>query len=178
MEPNDQSDFQLIRDYQDGDDLAFTTLFRKYYPLVLKAILSKGISPENAKDCTADIFIKLIDSLKKYRFEKSFTHFLRRVIRNKLYDYYRQNELNAQPMEFLEFKIKVPFDDSFIVEEIIQTCLRKIKSVQRRAIISLWIEGYKRSQIAEILSLPIGTVHSNLERGKSAFQKCVQDNLS
>jgi len=178
VEPNDNSDFELIRAYQDGDELAFATLFRKYYPMVLKTILAKGIAPENAEDCTADIFIKLINSLKRYRFEKPFTHFLRRIIRNKLFDYYRQNEFNAQPLEFFELKIKTTLDDSFMIEEIIQTCLQKIPNLQRRAIISLWIEGYKRSQIAEILNLPLGTVHSNLERGKTVFQKCVQDNLS
>ena len=63
------------------------------------------------------------------------------------------------------------------IEEIINLCLQQIISLTRRAIIVSWLEGYTRKQIAELLGLPIGTVHSNLERGKQVFKQCVKEKL-
>ena len=59
----DNENFELIRIYQKGDELAFSKLFKKYYPFVYKTFLAKGISQTDAEDATAEIFIKLVDSL-------------------------------------------------------------------------------------------------------------------
>ncbi|MCU0645179.1 MAG: sigma-70 family RNA polymerase sigma factor [bacterium] len=178
MPISDQDDFDLIRNYQRGVEQAFTDLFLKYYPLVYKIFIMKGIPQAEAEDLTTEIFIKLIEALKTYRFEKPFQHYLKRVVRNRIFDYYRQKKLEWLPLD-LQQRIPIPINeaDQFDLEQIIDHCLQKIKSLIRRAIILSWLEGYKRRQIAELLNLPIGSVHSNLERGKSQFRNCIQENL-
>lgn len=178
MKIDDHNDFELIRRYQQGEERAFTELFLKYYPLVYKIFVMKGIPRTEAEDWTAEIFIKLIEALKTFRFEKPFQHYLRRVVRNRLFDYYRAKKIEWLPLELeLPLKLSSSSDEKFDLLEIIDHCLQRIKSLIRRAIILSWLEGYKRNQIAELLHLPIGTVHSNLERGKGTFRKCIQENL-
>ncbi|MCI0493839.1 sigma-70 family RNA polymerase sigma factor, partial [candidate division KSB1 bacterium] len=93
MKKDDQNDFDLIRDYQQGAEQAFTDLFLKYYPLVYKIFIMKGIPQAEAEDLTAEIFVKLIEALKTYRFEKPFQHYLRRIVRNRLFDFYRAKKI-------------------------------------------------------------------------------------
>lgn len=178
MKIDDHNDYELIRRYQEGQERAFTELFLKYYPLVYKLFAMKGIPRAEAEDLTAEIFVKLIEALKTYRFEKPFQHYLQRVVRNRLFDYYRARKIEWLPLELeLSLKLRSSCDEKFDLQQIIDHCLQQIKSLIRRAIILAWLEGYRRRQIAELLNLPIGTVHSNLERGKKQFRDCVQENL-
>ncbi len=174
----DGDNFEHIRNYQQGDESAFSKLFKKYYPFVYNTLLTKGLIQLDAEDATAEIFIKLADSLLDYHFDKPFEHYLRRVVRNKLFDNYRgkHREWYSLIIENLASSDTSGFEATEI-EEIINLCLQQILSLTNRAIIVSWLEGYTRKQIAELLKLPIGTVHSNLERGKEVFKQCIKGKL-
>jgi RNA polymerase sigma-70 factor (ECF subfamily) len=170
-------DFQRIRQYQKGDHEAFATLFHKYYPMVYRIFRIKGLTEADADDMTEEIFIKLIRALKTYQFKKPFDNYLRRVVRNKMIDFYRRKRNYA----FIECELIPDRAESQVdyeeLRDIISHCLRKIINLTRRSILVLWIDGYKRSQMADLLNIPIGTVHSNLERGKVVLRKCIEDRL-
>lgn len=175
---NDKKDFEFILKYQQGDEGAFSELFRKYYPLVYRILVMKGVPQIDAEDFTQEIFIKLVNALKTYRFEKPFENYLRRIVRNKVFDFHRKKQVEWYPLDLQQLLIhQINYLKQSELEEIIEQCLQKIKSLTRRAIVLHWLKGYKRQQMAETLSLPLGTVHSNLERGKVDFRKCVQDKL-
>jgi len=173
-----EEDYNLIREYQGGNEKAFTQLFKKYYPLIFIFLKNKGIPKIEAEDFTAEIFIKLIDALKVFRFEKPFENFLFRIVRNKVFDYYRKKKIEICSLTIeLAAETQSGLLEVAEIEEIINFCLNQIKSQIRRAIIVSWIEGYTRKQIAQLLDLPLGTVHSNLERGKVNFKNCIKEKL-
>ncbi|MCD4692954.1 MAG: sigma-70 family RNA polymerase sigma factor [Calditrichales bacterium] len=171
-------DFNLIRNYQQGEEQAFSKLFHKYYPLIYQILISKGIPQTEAEDMTSEIFITLIEALKSYRFESPFEHYLRRVVRNRIFDFYRKKDVAwcYKDLQHLAIDQTENFEQAEI-DEIVDLCLQQIKNLVRRSIIACWLEGYKRNQIAELLELPLGTIHSNIERGKVDFKKCVQGKL-
>lgn len=176
---SDCEDAENIRRYQGGDERGFTRLFRKYYPRVFRMLVFKGVPQAKAEDATAEVFMKLVDSLKTYRFEKPFQHFLHRVVRNKAYDYFRKKQMERFPpyMECM-FAAEVDHFERLEIREIIDLCLQKIKNIDRRVIILYWLEGYTRRQMADLLHLPLGTVHSHLERGRPGFKKCVKREIA
>jgi RNA polymerase sigma factor (sigma-70 family) len=178
MKKIDDNDFELIRRYQKGDEQAFSALFLKYYPMVYKIFLMKQIPQKDAEDFTSEVFIKMIDALKKYRFESPFSHYLRRVVRNRIFDFYRAKKVKCLPLDLPQvLKLRLTQNQESDLDEIIEHCLKLIKSELRRAIIIAWLENYRREQIAKLLHIPIGTVHSNLERGKIQFRTCIRENL-
>lgn len=172
-------DAERIHDYQMGNEEAFSWLFHKYYPLVYKIFRVKSLSEADADDLTEEIFIKLIGALKTYQFDKPFKNYLHRIVRNKLIDFYRQRHKTYSYADMQNF-ISKPANqiDHDELREIIDRCLRKIVSLVRRSILMLWIDGYKRNQMAELLNIPLGTIHSNLERGKIVLRKCIEDKLT
>jgi len=178
LDDNSKIDFDYIQKYRQGDEQAFAKLFYKYYPLVYQSLIAKGILQQDAEDKTSEIFIKLADSLIDYQFAKPFEHYLRRIVRNKIYDYFRSKQWNwySLTVENLISDSDCVFEESEI-QEIINLCLLQIRSLTRRAIIISWLEGYTRKQTAELLKFPIGTVHSNLERGKEVFKQCIKGKL-
>ena len=67
----------LLQGIREGDDKAFSILYKQYLPIVNKFVLLYVKSPELSKDLTQEIFIKIwekrvnipeIDSLKSYLF--------------------------------------------------------------------------------------------------------------
>ena len=179
MDDFNDKNFGLIQKYQQGDEKAFSELFYKFYPFVFNTLIAKGIPKTDAEDTTAEIFIKLAESLKNYHFEKPLEHYLRRIVRNKIFDYYRSQRIKWYPL-IVENLVSTETGNFEIaeIEEIINQCLQKITNLTRRAIILSWLEGYTRKQISVMLNLPIGTIHSNLERGKTVFKQCIQGKLS
>jgi len=171
------TDESLILSYQQGDERAFTELFEKYFPVVYRIFLSKGLRQVDAEDSTIDVFVKLIKGLRSFRFERPFPYYLHRVVRNRFIDFYRQKKTEFCFSDLQQIPDTLSFNPAPATDlaEIIDRCLQQIRSRLRRAILISWIEGYKRSQIAEILGIPLGTVHSNLERGKVDLQNCIQE---
>ncbi|MBN1347909.1 sigma-70 family RNA polymerase sigma factor [candidate division KSB1 bacterium] len=172
-------DDNLIRQYQQGNEESFRQLFHKYYPQVYRLFISKGLCREDAEDFTIDVFTRLIKGLKAFRFEKPFQHYLHRIARNRLFDHFRKKTILFSDFDSevnLADRAAIP-DRRVELAEIIALCMQKIKSDLRRAILMAWMEGYKRHQIAELLDVPMGTVHSNLERGRIELKICVEENL-
>lgn len=178
MKIDDSDDIEIIQRFQQGDEQAFTRLFHKYYDLVCRLMVVKGIPASSAEDFTSEIFIKLIENLKTYQFKAPFHHYLRRIVRNQIADYYRQVKPIFMRLEFYTHAMQsMPEFEENEIQEYLDYCLQKVKSKIRRAILTSWLEGYKRIQIAAQLNMPLGTIHSNLERGRKALQKCIGEKL-
>jgi len=73
----------LLQGIREGDDKAFSILYKQYLPIVNKFVLLYVKSPELSKDLTQEIFIKIwekrvnipeIDSLKSYLFVIARNH--------------------------------------------------------------------------------------------------------
>jgi len=188
-------DEQLIRSYCQGNRDSFRILFEKYYQYVYRSFVFKGLPPADAEDYTQDIFMKLIKSLKNFKFLSSFRVYLLTIIRNKLIEYYRKKSTLfwrlAPPVEEMEnvpekcwwLLLDMPSGAALRQLEtreffkIADLCLEKIKDLTRRLLMVLMLEGYKRKQMAALAGIPLGSVHSHLERGKHFMQHCIQTHL-
>jgi len=140
-------------------------------------------SYQEAEDLTQEIFLKLYNSLSKYDFGKNFTAWLLTLSRNYLIDEYRRTKwekknrddyddhlISAAPSEGPEA--------SLVTEEnrkMIWKSLNLLSSDIRMAIILRDIQGKSYEEIAEILSLPLGTVKSRVNRGRLQLAKNLQN---
>lgn len=140
-------------------------------------------SYEAAQDLSQDIFLKLHNSLPKYDFSKNFTAWLLTLSRNYLIDHYRKTKWEKQSRdEFNEHLL--PSDSLSGPEQILQKQETKrfvwegfngLSSEIRMAVILRDIQGKKYEEIAEIMSLPLGTVKSRVNRGRLQLAKILKD---
>ena len=140
-------------------------------------------SYQEAEDLTQDIFLKLYNSLAKYDFKKNFTAWLLTLAKNHLIDQYRKTKW--------EKKTRDNFDDYYLTsdtfenpeEEAVKKENRKtiweginnLSSEIRMAVILRDIQGKKYVEIAEIMSLPLGTVKSRVNRGRLQLAKILKE---
>lgn len=191
-----QQDAAWIREYQQGDLSALNALITKHYQNIYKSFIYRGIPRTDAEDCTQDVCLRLITALQKFKFESSFRTFLHHAIRNRTFDYYRQHPKTIDSLftpirifdeetelQLLEIIASNEFDDPAQNADyqrlcvILAACIQKIKNHIQQKLVALWLDGYKRKQMAQLLAITIGNVNGNLERGKTHLRQCVKKNF-
>lgn len=177
-------DEQLIRRFQMGDRQAFTELADRYYGYVYRIFCLKGVPADLAEDFTQEIFVKLIRTLLKFKFNSTFKTYLDRTLRNRIIDFYRSRERRRKTLLYLEdlrespdlpqTAIAVAAIDNKIFRRKLEQCLLGQSNLARRAVLVMWLNGLRLRQISTVLALPAGTVNAHLSRGKQALKACLE----
>ncbi len=137
---------------------------------------------EAAEDLTQEIFLKLYGSLTKFDFRRNFTAWLLTLSKNYLIDQYRKTKLEKTSRdEFDEHLIAADRQDgpeeSAVQREnqkMVWFGLSHLSPDIRMAVILRDIQGKSYDEIAEIMSLPLGTVKSRVNRGRLKLARVLQ----
>ncbi len=172
-----EADNALIRATVKGDEQAFGLLYQKYNHYVLRcarAILDSD--PASAWDVMQDTFIKARKALAGYS-PLNFAGWLRTIAQhlaiNLLRDRRRRDEILSQDTAlFTDSLYEDPYEA--LVRKRIR--IKASEAVDRlpklhQEILLLWAAGHLYKEIAEMLSVPLGTVMSRINRAKNAVMK-------
>jgi RNA polymerase sigma-70 factor (ECF subfamily) len=140
-------------------------------------------SYEEAEDMTQDIFFKLYNSLKKFDFKKNFTAWLLTIAKNHLIDEYRRTRWEKKSRDnfdeqFLVSEAQESPEEDVLKEESRRTIwegLNVLPSEIRMTIILRDIQGKSYEEVAEIMSLPTGTVKSRINRGRLQLARFLKE---
>lgn len=88
------SDQQLISNYLEGDDKAFAVLLNRHRDKIFTSIYLFVKDTEMAEDIFQDVFIKIIDTLRKgkYNHEGKFLQWALRISYNMCVDNFRRSK--------------------------------------------------------------------------------------
>jgi len=92
VEVNDRVE-GLVSRAQNGEQDAFTLLYREYVAQIYRYIYLRVGDTDQAEDLTQEVFLRVIKSIGSYRYRgHPFASWLFRVAHNLIIDYYRQIE--------------------------------------------------------------------------------------
>lgn len=92
------SDEHLIEQIVQGDLLAFESLYHRHVKVVYNRV--RYTVPEtDVEDVTQEVFIAVFGSLQKFRGEAQFKTWLRKLIKNKVAEYYRRRSRKKEMMQ-------------------------------------------------------------------------------
>lgn len=94
MSLKEQDDSVLVSQYINGSEKAFETLMLRHKDRVYRSIYLKIKNPALAEDIFQEVFIKIIDTLRKgkYNHEGKFLQWALRISYNMCVDYFRRNK--------------------------------------------------------------------------------------
>lgn len=184
------SDECLVEIILDGDEDAFTQLYKRYrdkiYTIAFRIIHDSG----EAEDAAQEIFIKLYRSLHRWNAEKSkLSTWIYRLSINHSIDCCRVrsrraetqlSENNAKPV-FRScgngYSACSPFKAVKNREEIsmIQRYIEKLPDLQKRTFIGRYFKELKLVEIAAMERCKIGTVKSSLHRATHLVRRFLSD---
>lgn len=160
-------DQELVRRHVAGDRDAFRALYEKYRDKVYATALRVVGEAAQAEDLAQEIFVKIHDELRRFKFESKFSTWLYRIVVNHAINKANEVERRGRIHERIareqarEESSPAPGTGAFGDERVV-TAISEL-SPKLRAIVALrYLDGLAYEEIAEVLEISIGTVKSRL----------------
>lgn len=147
-----------------------------HYVTLLKIAYIYVKNREMAEDIVQDVCEKAIQKADMFRGEASYKTYLIRMTINRAYDYlrswkYKQLSLTSTFVQLLH--LESPEKKALQKDENTQLGLQILKLTPKyREVITLYYyEEFSVQEIAQILTLPEGTIKTRLKRGRDQLKK-------
>ena len=170
-------DYDIIRQFIDGDKSAFQTLVKRHKEKVRNIIYLTMNNSALVDDIAQDVFITIYRNLKHFRFESQFTTWLYRITVNKCKDYLRRMNVRRifSPLdEGIEVSEHLSPIEERDISKIVTEAISKLPVKLRMPLILKDIEGFSYQEISETLNCEMGTVKSRIFRGREKLKEILQ----
>jgi RNA polymerase sigma-70 factor (ECF subfamily) len=181
----DDTDQELVRRVQAGDQTAFNLLVLKYQHRVLKLVGRFVNDQAEAEDVAQEAFLKAYRALASFRGDSAFYTWLYRIAintaKNALVSQRRRPvdfDLDLQDPEQYDRHAKLKEVDTpegvLLTDEIravVEEAMEQLPEDLRTAIVLRELEGLSYEEIAEAMDCPVGTVRSRIFRAREAIDK-------
>jgi len=180
-------DYSLVSRCLSGDETAWEQLVRLHTRQVYGLCYRFTGSSAESQDLTQDVFLRVYRTLKTFRSaEGSFGTWLARVTRNLLIDHYRRTrqervtdsiEEQLPTLEQTGAGASQRADHAVAgreASEILQAALQKLSPDLREAVILRDLQEMEYREIADVLSIPEGTVKSRINRGRAELARLLR----
>ncbi len=170
---------RIIEETQKGSNQAFEKIFQMYGSTVYAVCLRYTQDQADAKDLLQEVFIKVFQRIKDYRFEGSFEGWLKKIATHSALDQLRKNEkrLFQQKIEDIAGNKHPISSDDILGQVSVNELLELVKQLPTacRFVFNMYvIDGYKHQEIAEILGISEGTSKSNLHDARKILQNKIK----
>ena len=175
-----EEELRTVESVLGGDVNAFETLVLSYEKNVYNLALRMVKNPEDASDMAQDAFIRAYNSLASFRGESKFSVWLYRIVSNVCLDFLRSRSrhptvsLSVENDEGEETELDIP-DESQSPEALLERRLTRdsvrrgldaLSEEYRQILLLREIQGLSYDEIAETLSMELGTVKSRIFRAR------------
>jgi RNA polymerase sigma-70 factor (ECF subfamily) len=190
--PWSQDEAELVTELQGGSGTAFDWLVTHYSGPVYGLIVGMVSESSDAADITQDVFLKAFRGIRGFRRGSSLKTWLYRIAirealnhRRWLWRHHRgQESIDLEPENGhatveIEDVGSTPFDQaaSHEVQQAVRNALRNVPEVFRSAVILRDLEGMSYEEVAEVLSVSVGTVKSRILRGRRVLREILEPML-
>lgn len=166
---------QLIAASRHGDATAYGYLVRKYQRRLCTSLFHMCGSSADAQDAAQEAFLQAFLKLNTYTGASAFYTWLYRIAVNAMITEYRKrrtrsNSERSRSLSDEHFSLKSDCPDEGLLREervkLVQQGLANLSSEHRTILVLREIENCDYEEIAQLLSIPIGTVRSRLHRAR------------
>lgn len=172
---NNAGDRELIESCMNGDRQAFEGLLVKYEKPVYNAAYRMLNSPDDARDVTQTVFLKVIENLDSYDPQYRFFSWIYRIALNEsintLKKQSRLDVLDREPASETSGPEEQTGSDQ--MSQGMQAALMTIKAEYRTVIILKHFVDCSYEEIAQILDIPEKTVKSRLYTGRQLLKDAI-----
>lgn len=164
-------DREIIKKCQNGEKEYFEILYNHYKDYVYTLIYRMVGNTQEAEDIHQEVFLKIFQNIKNFKFKSSFTTYMFQTVSNLCIDkVYRRKKILKTGVNNLKTEIG---EDKELKEEI-EKALNQIEPKYRLCVILRDIEGFSYKEIADILKISEGTVKSRISRGRGKLRNILE----
>lgn len=164
----------LLHACKAGDRLALEELFEHYAPKVFRWAVLLGLSATDAEDAAQEVLATAARRIASCQAEAALGSWLfqitRRVVANArrrvwVRRIFRRDSDDASPAFVPTASVATE------TELAVRRCFARLSRLQAEVLLLCEVEGYTRPEVAQMLSVPEGTVASRLRLAREAFRR-------
>jgi len=185
---------QVVRRCMDGDSGAWAELVRTHHRRVYGLCYRFTGNAADAEDLTQDVFLKIYSNLSSFDFTRgSLQVWITTMTRNLLVDNFRRTRNQRatgsldegwdgadelRPVDRLVSEGPSPHESAAQKElsKMVQNALARVSAELREAVILRDLQDLDYKEIAQVLSIPEGTVKSRISRGRAELARLLERN--
>ena len=162
---------ELIRKCKAGDSRFYEPLVRAYEPAGLRLAVAMMGNTDDARDALQDAFVKTYEALHKFDLRRPFGPWFFQILRNQCRDKLRSRQARFK-VEALDERLELRPASAeggpertrqrTAARELLWRALEHIGAEHREILVLKELQGFRYSEIAQILDIPEGTVASRL----------------
>jgi len=164
----------LLNRVKGGDESAFEELYEMYKEPAKRFCNSILKDVEESENLVQEVFIKVWDKKDKINPDLNFNSYLFTIIRNRVYDYFKEVKKNEFVKErYWQNIVEIEASETELKEERISKVSQAVQGLteKRRAIIKLnYEEGKSYEEIASIMNISKNTVKNQLVKAKQIIR--------
>ncbi len=174
-------DSQWLRQCREGDPLAIERLVQTHQAEVYRLALSILDDPDEAEDAVQEVFVSALRSLDSFRGDASLKTWLFRITINLCRSRYRRDQSRGRLRQVLQslFRSDQPHPESEAVRHEANSALwravRALDEKHRVPVILRYYHDLPVAEVAEMLGIPVGTVHSRLNHARERLRARLKD---
>lgn len=166
---------ERVRRAQAGDVDAFELLYREHSPRIYALCLRlKAGDTSDATELLQDVFIKAWRRLDTFRGDSAFASWLHRLAVNTMLENSRSDQRRTArvlPMEDTSRLAGAARSSGVESRMDMESAMASLPKGARLAFVLHDIEGYQHQEIAEQLSVTVGTVKAQLHRARRLLRE-------
>jgi RNA polymerase sigma-70 factor (ECF subfamily) len=176
------ADGELVLSALAGRESSFEELVRRYQRPIAAYVYRMVGDYDSALDLTQEVFIKVYNSLFRYRSEFKFSTWIYRIAHNAAIDHLRRHAVREQSLVIgidgerreisIESRRLTPEQESENKEQRseIESVVQMLPAAYRELIVLRHSQDLSYDEIAEVTGLPLGTVKNRLFRAREAMR--------
>jgi RNA polymerase sigma-70 factor (ECF subfamily) len=161
---------------QRGNAEAFGVLVRAHQRRAYAVARAIATTHDDAEDAVQDGFLHAYRALDRFRPDQAFGAWLYRIVANAALDIVRRRKVrDADELpESVSLPARDPAEDADLRERL-RAALALLSERQRAVIVLHDVEGFKHSEIGEMLGIPEGTARSDLHHARALLRTKLGD---
>ena len=176
------ADGELVQTAVAGREASFEELVRRYQRPIAAYVYRMVGDYDSALDLTQEVFIKVYNSLARYRSEFKFSTWIYKIAHNAAIDHLRRHAVREQALTgsvdgerrevAIESRRPTPEQESERRERRleIESVVQLLQASYRELIVLRHSHDLSYDEIAEVTGLPLGTVKNRLFRAREAMR--------
>ena len=174
-------DQSLLLAIKNGNEKAFDTLFRKYYPM-LCAYGNKFVELEDAEECVQDAMLWLWENKDMLVIQSSLSNYLFSIVHHRAINRIKQQEVKSRVENYFYEEMQSLIDDTnfYLIEELtirIQEAVETLPESYKEAFVMHRFKNMSYKEIAEILGVSPKTIDYRIQQALKQLRIELKDYL-
>lgn len=162
----------LIQQAQSGNQDALRKLIAEFYVQIYR-FCARRVGPDHAEDLAQETCITMVKSVKKYDGSANLKTWVLGIAHNHCRNWSRKNKQAGQQLEVWMDQSSKSHESAVVDSVTLSNALKKLSDEHKEVVVLHELDGLTYAEIAELLSIPEGTVKSRLHHAFSQLRNTI-----